>query len=238
MSHNGGLVDLPVRPLTLASAEHLDHQLAAAHTGGDETYHWYYQRGLVTHEVVGSAQVDGSGASNNLWVRKRDGQRVRLPGQGGMADVANLHVNFMLYLPRQSPRNTPSAVELVSAQRTWHDPEQRRRYGLRPGRTVVLTDLGIFEYDVVAERLLLRSVHPGVSVEQVREQTGFEVLTANDVGVTPPPTPDELHALRTIVDPLGIRRLDLVGSADRQALIDQILDVEERVLDGLTVERT
>src|SRR5690606_21454729 len=97
MSHNGGLVDPPVRPLSLAANEQLDHELAAAHTGGDETYHWYYQRGLVTHEVVGSAQVDGRGATNNLWVQARDGRKIRLPGQGGMADVANLHANFMIY---------------------------------------------------------------------------------------------------------------------------------------------
>ena len=102
MSYNGGLVDVPVRPLALAANEHLDFALAAAHTGGDETYHWYYQRGLITHEVVGSAQVDGRGATNNLWVEASGGRRVRLPGQGGMADVANLHANFMIYLPRQS----------------------------------------------------------------------------------------------------------------------------------------
>src|SRR5690606_40765664 len=96
-----------------------------------ETYHWYYQRGLVTHEVVGSAQVDGRGATNNLWVQARDGRKIRLPGQGGMADVANLHANFMIYLPRQSTRNTPAQVATVSARRAWHDPKLRRAYGLQ-----------------------------------------------------------------------------------------------------------
>jgi len=237
MSHNGGLVDPPVRPLSLAAAEFLDHHLSVAHTGGDETYHWYYQRGLITHEVVGAAQVDGTGATNNLWVSKSDGTRVRLPGQGGMADVANLHANFMIYLPRQSTRNLVAKVRTVSASRAWHDPEERQRFGLRPGRTVVLTDLGVFEYDQEAAGLTLRTRHPGVTLDQIRERTGFDVIAATGLTTTEPPTEQELTALRTVVDPLGVRRLDTVGSADRRHLIDALLDVEERVLDDLVGEQ-
>lgn len=237
MSHNGGLVDPPVRPLSLAAAEFLDHHLSVAHTGGDETYHWYYQRGLITHEVVGAAQVDATGATNNLWVSKPDGTPVRLPGQGGMADVANLHANFMIYLPRQSTRNLVAKVRTVSAGRAWHDPAQRRRFGLRPGRTVVLTDLGLFEYDREAGALTLRTVHPGVTVDELRERTGFDLVAAPDLAITEPPSTRELTALRTVVDPLGVRRLDTVGSAERRHLIDALLDVEERILDDLVGEQ-
>ena len=240
MSHNGGLVDPPVRPLSLAAAEFLDHHLSIAHTGGDETYHWYYQRGLITHEVVGAAQVDATGATNNLWVSKSDGTPVRLPGQGGMADVANLHANFMIYLPRQSTRNMVAKVATVSASRAWHDAEERRRFGLRPGRTIVLTDLGMFEYDRDAVALTLRTLHPGVTMDRIREHTGFDVVEAPGRTTTEPPTAEELTALRTVVDPLGVRRLDTVGSADRRALIDALLDREEAILDDLVhrVERT
>lgn len=234
MSHNGGLVDPPVRPLSLSCAEFLDHHLSAAHTGGDETYHWYYQRGLITHEVVGAAQVDGSGATNNLWVSKQDGTPVRLPGQGGMADVANLHANFMIYLPRQGTRNLVAKVGTVSAQRVWHDPDQRRRYGLRPGDTVVLTDLGTFGHD--GDGLVLRTLHPGVELAELRERTGFDVRVADDLTTTAPPTEAELTALRTVVDPLGVRRLDLVASVDRQRLIDDLLALEEQTLDNLPPE--
>jgi glutaconate CoA-transferase, subunit A len=236
MSHNGGLVDPPVRPLSLSCAEFLDHHLSVAHTGGDETYHWYYQRGLVTHEVVGAAQVDATGATNNLWVAKADGTPVRLPGQGGMADVANLHAHFMIYLPRQSRRNLVEKVATVSAVRAWHDPDQRRRYGLRPGGTTVLTDLGVFGYDAGRGALTLRSLHPGVDLAELRERTGFEVLVADDLTTTEAPTAAELAALRTVVDPLGVRRLDMVASADRQRLIDDLLDVEERTLDDLITD--
>lgn len=231
MSHNGGLVDPGDRPLSLSAGEMLDHQLAAAHTGGDETYHWYYQRGLVTHEVVGTAQVDATGATNNRTVRRRDGSMVRLPGQGGMADVANLHANFILYLPRQSPRNTPERVETTSAARAWHDAAQRRGYGLAAGRMLVITDLAVFTYRDGA--LQVTSLHPGVSLEQLQEQTGFELRVAPDLGTTTEPSAEQLRLLRTVIDPLGVRRLDLVAATDRHHLITQILDHEDTLFDTL-----
>lgn len=233
MSHNGGLVDMPVRPLSLTAGELLDQHLAVAHTGGDETYHWYYQRGLVTHEVVGSAQVDAHGATNNLFVRRGDGSIVRLPGQGGMADVSNLHANFMIYLPRQAVRNTPPRVEVVSAARVWRDPAQRRRFGLAPGRTLVVTDLAVFEAAPDDGGLVLVSLHPGVELDHVREHTGFELRIADELRTTAPPTSEELDALRRVIDPLGVRRLDMVAAAERRDLITALLDREERVLDSM-----
>jgi glutaconate CoA-transferase subunit A len=221
LSFNGGLVDVGLRPMTLTYAELLDFHSAAAHAGGDETYHWYYQQGRVTHEVVGAAQVDRSGATNNLHVRRPDGRLIRLPGQGGMADVANLHASFLLYLPRQSRRNTVARVDARSAAR------------VVPGRTALLTDLGLFELDPAAGGLVLTRLHPGVELEEVRERTGWPLLVSDDLQCTPAPTHEELEALRKRVDPLGIRRLDFVPAAERGALIDELLDREDRVLDAV-----
>jgi glutaconate CoA-transferase subunit A len=221
LSFNGGLVDVGWRPMTLSYAELLDFHSAAAHAGGDETYHWYYQQGRVTHEVVGAAQIDRDGATNNIAVRRRDGSTVRLPGQGGMADVANLHASFLLYLPRQSRRNTVERVDIRSATR------------VRPGRTAVLTDLGRFELDKSAGGLVLTHLHPGVELDEVREHTGWPLLIGDDLHRTPEPSAEELHALRERVDPLGVRRLDFVPAAERGALIDELLDREDRLLDAV-----
>jgi glutaconate CoA-transferase, subunit A len=226
MSFNGGLVDIGWRPMTLTYAELLDFHSAAAHAGGDETYHWYYQRGLVTHEVVGAAQVDRHGVTNNVAVRRPDGTTIRLPGQGGMADVANLHAQFLLYLPRQSARNTVEHVDIRSAAR------------VRPGKMAVLTDLGWFERDEPTGTLVLTRLHPGVELDEVRERTGWALEVADELQCTPAPTGEELQALRERVDPLGIRRLDFVPAAERGALIDELLDREERVLEEVMGART
>jgi hypothetical protein len=107
---------------------------------------------------------------------------------------------------------------------------------LRPGRTTVLTDLGVFGHDADRGALTLRSLHPGVALDQLRERTGFDVLVSDDLTTTEQPTAAELAALRTVVDPLGVRRLDMVASADRQRLIDDLLDLEERTLDHLVTD--
>lgn len=220
MSFNGGLVDVGWRPMTLSLAEQLDFHSAAAHAGGDETYHWYYQQGRVTHEVVGTAQLDVTGATNNIAVSRPDGSQIRLPGQGGMADVANLHASFLLYLPRQSRRNTVERVDVRSATR------------VLPGPTTVLTDLGRFEHD--GDGLVLTHLHPGVELTTVEERTGWPLVVADDLRTTPAPTAEELTALRERVDPLGVRRLDFVPAAERGALIDELLDREEELLAAAT----
>lgn len=227
MSLNGGYVDIAARPMSLSLGEQMDFDSAVCHAGGDETYRWYYQSGRVTHEVVGAAQIDAHGATNNLWITRKDGSRLRLPGQGGMADVANLHRDFVIYLPRQDKRNTVNTLETVSAQRAWKSAKQRKSYGLMPGRMVVITNLCVFELDPEADELLVSKLHPGVDAADVQRFTGFEVKLASDVTRTTAPTDAELTALREEIDPLGICRLDFVPAKQRLALINEILDAED-----------
>jgi glutaconate CoA-transferase subunit A len=102
---SGGLLDVALRPMLLGLGEALDTASAAITCGGEDCYRWYYQQGRVTCEVVTAAQIDRRGRTNNLAVTSPSGRAVRLPGQGGMADVADLHQNFYLYLTRQSRLN-------------------------------------------------------------------------------------------------------------------------------------
>jgi glutaconate CoA-transferase subunit A len=229
MTSNGGFVDVSVRPMTILSAEMLDYASARAHTGGDETYHWYYQRGLVTHEVVSAAQIDKFGATNNVFIR-RDAGTLRLPGQGGMADVADMHRDFFVYVTRHDRRVLVDRVDFVSAARAFHDHEVRRRFGYRDGRVVVLTNLGRFEYEPAQKQLVLTHIHPGVGIDDLRERTGFPVVVSDRLTETTPPTPEELRAIREI-DPLGIRRLEFVAGRERAQLIDELLTSEEKLLE-------
>jgi len=82
-----GHLDIAPSPMVLSLLESLDAETAVAHAGGDDTYSTYYQAGAVTHEIIAAAQVDVRARVNNIRLRKKDGGLVRLPGQGGMADV-------------------------------------------------------------------------------------------------------------------------------------------------------
>jgi glutaconate CoA-transferase subunit A len=150
-----------------------------------------------------------------------------------MADVADLHSNFHLYLTRHSPQSLVETVDVVSASRRHLTGQARSSLGLPPGKVTVLTNLGQFELDPAAGELVLTALHPGVTLEELRAQTGFEPKVSGDPLVTEAPTAEELRALRHDVDPLGIRRLEFVPSARRGALIDELLTAEEQLLQEL-----
>jgi glutaconate CoA-transferase subunit A len=233
MMISSGLVDPFVRPMLLLLAETVDFETSAFHCGGDDTYHWYYQRGLVSHEVVSAAQIDRFGRANNIMVTSPSGKKVRLPGQGGMADVANMHQNFLMYLPRHSPLSLVHEVEYVSAARGLVTDEERLAAGYRPGYTRLVTNLGIFEVNKATRLLELVATFPGVTVDEVRAQTGFEIIVAAQFAPEAPPTALELRTLRTEIDPLGIRRLELIPGKERAALINELLTAEEAAIEEL-----
>ena len=234
IAFNGGFIDVDVHPISMSLNESLDFQTAKAVWGGDDTYHWYYQQGRITHEVIPVAQVDVHGRTNNAWIENA-GKRVRLPGQGGMADVANLHKNFVLYLTRHSPERFTDLVKFCTAFRGLARDDERRRAGLQPGHTRLLTNLGIFELDLDEDRFRLVSIHPDVSVEQIPQQTGGVVLLADPLPVTPIPTADYLHLIRNEIDPFGLRRLEFTSGRARSEILTSILDEEELTIRAISL---
>lgn len=234
MSYNGGLIDIGNRPMAMMLAEPLDFQTAVLHCGGDDSFHWYYQRGLITHEVVTSAQIDKHCRTNNFEVRSPSGKRIRLPGQGGMADVANMHQHFMLYLTRHSKLTMVEQVDYVSAARALLTDSERAAAGFQPGIVRLITNLGVFGYDDMARELVLESLHPGVTLEEVQDNTGFELRVAGELAVTPVPTASELQMIRTEIDPLGMRRLEFVGGKERGPLLQAVIESEEAAAAAIT----
>jgi glutaconate CoA-transferase, subunit A len=222
---NGGFIDVDFHLMSLTLAEPLEYGSAKLWWGGDETYHWYYQQGRITHEVITVAQLDVRGRTNNAWIRSR-GQMLRMPGQGGMADVANLHQNFILYLTRHTPERFVEAVDFCTASRGLLSDDERKQAGLKPGAVRLISDLGLFELEQREKRFRLVSLHPGVSLDKIRGQSGGQFLIANPLRETEPPSTEDLRMIREVVDPFGIRQLEFVPGRDRLAMIQRILDAE------------
>jgi len=231
MTTSGGLVDIAPRPMLFGLGEALDTRSAAVLCGGEDTYRWYYQQGRVTCEVVTVAQLDRRGRTNNIEVVSPKGRRVRLPGQGGMADVADLHRDFVLYLTRQSPMSFVESVDRVSASRTLHREGDRVRTGLAAGETALITNLGAFRFDVEKNEFVLESVHPGFTVDDVSAACGFDLTVSTELKVTQAPPAEVLDVLRREVDPLGIRRLEFVAAQDRHRLLAECIRAESEVID-------
>jgi glutaconate CoA-transferase subunit A len=222
---NGGFIDIDIHPMSLSLSEPLEFGSAKVCWGGDETYHWYYQQGRITHEVITVAQIDSRGRTNNAWIRSAE-KILRLPGQGGMADVANLHRNFTIYLARHSRDRFVEAVEFCTASRGLLTDEERRAAGLLSGKVRLISELGSFELDAVDRIFRLVSIHPGVSLGDIRARSGGEFLVADALGVTEPPLAEELRLIREEIDPFGIRRLEFVPGRERLSMIESILQAE------------
>lgn len=231
LTTSGSYIDIAPRPLLLGLGEVLDFASAPIHMGSDESYHQYYQPGRVDFEVVNVAQVDATGATNNLWVTSPSGRRIRLPGQGGMADVADMHANFVVYQPRQSALTLVDTVARVSAARALHTAEERQRLGYRPGRTRVVTNLAVLERSPGLGRLEAVSLHPGVTDDVLREATGFR-LDRPTSHITDVPDSETLRILRCQVDPLGMRYLEFASGKERTGALDAVIAAEERIIES------
>lgn len=219
-----GHVDIAAGTMTLSMLEAMDAGSAVSHNGGDDTYSTYYQAGIVTHEIIGAAQIDARGRTNNLELTKPSGGKLRLPGQGGMSDVANMHQNYVVYVPRHSKASLVESVEMVSSARGVISAAEREMAGYRPGETFLVTNLCVFRYDEKAGQLVVVERMPGVARETIIAETGFKVLFSEDCIEMAAPTAEELRILREEIDPMGIRRLEFVGARDRGALLDEILE--------------
>ena len=230
MTCSGGYVDIGARPMLMIGADVMDNQTASIVCGGEDTYHWYYQRGLVTHEVVSAAQIDRHGRTNNQWLLKPDGSPVRLPGQGGMADVANMHANFTLYLTRHSPQSLVEKTYRCSASRGVFAPEERAAHGWANGKVSLITDLCVCELNSATREWEAVSLHPGVTPEQLRQATGFPISVPVGIPVTQVPDAEQLRRIRQEIDPLGFRRLEFIPSRQRQELINELVEAEEAAL--------
>lgn len=228
-----GHLDVAPSPMLLSLLETLDAATAAAHAGGDDTYSAFYQAGAVTHEIVGAAQVDRLGRVNTLAIRRRDGGIVRLPGQGGMADVANMHRDYMLYVARHSPLSLVAEVDVASSARGWLTEAERAPLGYRTGAALVFTDLCVFRLDPGSRALEVCEIMPGADRDGIARASGFPVRFAPDCPPTALPPRDVLETLRARIDPLGLRRLEFVAARDRGALIADILRADRAVLDRL-----
>jgi glutaconate CoA-transferase subunit B len=129
--------------------------------------------------------------------------KTRLPGSGGSQEIAAWADRCYIMTPHQK-RRFPEKVDFATSAGYLSGRSQREATGVRGrGPLLIVTDLGILEPDETGE-LTLTALHPGASVEKVRENTGWDLRARDDLRVTDPPTEKELRILREELDPQGI----------------------------------
>ena len=153
------------------------------------------QRGYVDIGFMGGAQIDQYGNLNSSFIGDADDPKIRLPGTGGGNDIASL--TRMIVAMVHEKRRFVETVDFVTSTGFWRGGSSRAEAGLiTGGPSEVVTDLAILGFDDATKRMKVQALHTGVSAEQVRENTGFELLFDADIETTEPPTDEELAVLR------------------------------------------
>ena len=163
----------------------------------------YLQRGNVDVGFLGGAQIDRYANINATVIGEYAHPKVRLPGSGGSQEMAAWANRCYIMTPHQK-RRFPEKVDFCTSAGFLNGRAGREAAGVRgSGPLEVVTNLGILEPDDSGE-LVLTALHPGCTVEQVKENTGWPIKIAGDLKITEPVRETELNLLRNELDPEGI----------------------------------
>ncbi len=162
-------------------------------------------RGLIEYGFLGGAQIDMYGNLNSTVLGDQDKPKVRFPGSGGANDIGSSCWRTIAIMPHDK-RKFVKKLDFLTTAGYLDGPGSREAAGLPPnsGPYRVVTNLALLGYDDETKRMKLLATNPNVTVEQVIENTGFELIIPDDVGVNDPPTEEELALLRNEIDPNGL----------------------------------
>lgn len=163
-----------------------------------EIFNYWLQPGRIDVGFLSAAQIDRYGNINTTVIGDYAHPDVRLPGAGGAPEIAS-SCKEVIVIVRHSARSFVERVGFVTSMGYGSGPGDRERLGL-PGRgpLMVITDLGVLEPDPATCELTLTRLHPGASVDQAREATGWELAVADELDTSDAPTDTELEVLRAL----------------------------------------
>jgi glutaconate CoA-transferase, subunit B len=145
-----------------------------------EIFNYWLQGGRIDVGFLGAAQIDRQGNLNSTVIGSYDEPKVRLPGAGGAPEIAT-HTRRVITIIRQSPRTFVGELDFKTS--------------VGASDQVVITDLGVLRR---RDELVLEALHPGVTLVQAREATGWDLRVAGDLETSDPPTEAELTLLREL----------------------------------------
>ncbi len=160
----------------------------------------FAQRGFFDYGFLGAAQVDQFGNINTTAIGGIEKPKVRLPGSGGANDIISL-CNEILIVTAHEPRRFVEKVDFITSPGYLAGKKSREESGLIFGKiSAVVTDLALMDFEPDSRRMRLRALQSGVTIDQVKQQTGFELVVADDIEELSPPSADELEIYRTLRD--------------------------------------
>ncbi len=194
---SGTLATKPnVLPLSIGDGELCDTALTTVSV--PEMFRYWLQGGKITVGFLGGAQIDRFANLNTTVVGPYDKPKVRLPGGGGAPEIATSCGEIFIIMS-QSKRSFVDRLDFVTSLGHGQGGDDRVRLGAtNKGPTRLFTDLCIFEPDPSSKEMTVTSIHPGVTRDQIQDNTGWSVRFADTVTETPAPAANELQVLRDL----------------------------------------
>ena len=193
--------EMPVLPISVGDSRTFYSAVAASSMHDSMAM---AQAGYIDYGFLGGAQIDRYGNLNTTVIGPYEHPKVRLPGSGGANDVGTLCTRTIIIM-RQDKSRFLDKIDFLTTPGYLKGHDSREEAGLPKGSGPyrVISQLGVYGFDPESKEMMLLSLHPGVTVEQVRENSGFEIMIPKDLSITRPPSEKELRILKKI-DPVGM----------------------------------
>lgn len=160
--------------------------------------------GEVDVGFLGGAQVDRYGNLNTHVIGDYRSPKVRFAGSGGSNDIGTGCKRSIIIMLHERQR-FPERVDFITTPGYFSGGREREKYGLPGGGpSVVISTLGILRFHPVTREMYLESYHPGVTIEEIKANTGWDLKIADDVRETEHPDPELIRILREECDPTGV----------------------------------
>jgi glutaconate CoA-transferase subunit B len=163
-----------------------------------EQFAYYIQGGRIDVGFLGGAQIDKFGNINSTVIGGYRQPKVRLPGSGGACETA-LNVKKIIVITPHEKRRFIEKVDFVTSPGFLAGKTKWETFHFQGGGPyAVITNLGTMKFDQVTGEMTLTALNPGVTVEQVQENTPWTLKVADRLEHNPPPTEQELKVLRSL----------------------------------------
>jgi glutaconate CoA-transferase, subunit B len=194
--YESGTIDTKPAELPLSIGDGVLADSALSVVSVPEIFNYWLQPGRIDVGFLSGAQLDRFANINSTVIGDYREPDVRLPGSGGAPEIA-ASCREVIVVMRHQMRAFVERVDFVTSVGHGSGPKDRRLLGLRgAGPVRVITDLAVLEPEPESAELVLTGLHPGVTVEQVRAETGWDLQVAAELRATSPPSARELEVLR------------------------------------------
>jgi len=168
-----------------------------------EIFNYYLQGGLIDVGFLGGAQVDRFGNINSTVIGNYDKPKTRLPGSGGACEIA-IHAKKIIIILKQNKRTFPEKIDFITSPGFINEQNQRNKYKMQGrGPYLVITDFGVYRFSSENYEMTLTEIHPGVSLEDLKENVSWNINIIPDLVPTEHPSKKELRIISEL-DPQRI----------------------------------